>query len=80
MEDAAMPYDPNPERERNLQHAFEERYLNTDGVVGVGLIDGDQGELAIVVYLQSKRPEAALPTEFQGHQVKFEVVGAIDAY
>ena len=80
MEDAVMPYIPDSEPGQDLQLAFEEKYLETDGLLGIGLTDGDRGELAIVVYLQSKGPEANLPTEFRGHQVIIEVVGAIDAY
>lgn len=80
MEDAEMPYEPDTEPGQKLQFAFEEKYLNTEGVVGVGLTDGDRGELAIIVYLQSQGAETNLPAEFQGHQVIVEVVGAIDAY
>jgi len=80
MENAAMSYDPDNEPGQKLQAEFEEKYLDTDGVVGIGLTDGDRGELAIVVYLQSKSAEADLPSTFQGHQVVFEIVGTIDAY
>ena len=80
MEDAEMPYNPASEQKQNLQFAFEEAYLDTDGVLGVGLTDGDAGEVAIVVYLRSKSVEKNLPAQFRGHPVTFEIVGAIDAY
>lgn len=80
MEDAEMPYNPDGDPRDKLQAAFEEKYLDSDGVVGIGMTDGDAGEPAILVYLQSAQAAEALPKTFEGMAVATEIVGDIDAY
>lgn len=80
MEDAAMPYNPEDDAVSRIQSAFEEKYLDTKGVVGVGLGQNAHGDDAIVVYLKDKVAVALLPKTFKEMDVVSEVVGEIDAY
>lgn len=79
MEDAEMPYHPEADPNHHAQAAFEQKYLDAEGVVGVGLGANALGEEAIVVYLESEGAVAILPKHFEGMDVIPEVVGAIDA-
>lgn len=80
MEDAAMPYNPEDTPASQVQSAFEEKYLDVDGVLGVGLGQNAHGDDAIVVYLRHSAVSALIPKRFKDIDVMPEVVGEIDAY
>ena len=80
MEDAEMPYNPESAFVHPAQTAFEEQYLDVDGVVGVGLGQNEHGDDAIVVYLRDIGVFALIPKKFKGMDVVPEVIGVIDAY
>ena len=55
------------------------KLLRTDGVCGVAIDQDSSGALVIAVHLDSDDPEvrAQLPTELEGHPVKFVKTGPI---
>ena len=52
-----------------------QRLLERDGVVGVGLGEDATGRPALVVMVDA--PGADVPTEFEGHPVRVDVVGEV---
>ncbi len=79
MENAEMIYNPDDDPRSEVQTAFEEKYLDLEGVLGVGITTGPTGDDAIVVYLEHGGAESKLPKTFQGLDVIAEIVGEVKA-
>jgi len=80
-----IPY-PDDEEEtmssseiERVKNQFEQKLLQIDGVVGVGIGQNEIGDDAIVVYLRDASSEEKIPAEIGGHPVLTEITGDIDA-
>ncbi len=64
-----------------IQRAFEERFADCDGLVGVGIcLNSSRDDLAINVYLSKEKKGAKLPKTFDGLDVVVDVVGEVRAF
>lgn len=88
-EDPVMHYDPDaddadqdqaPSAASQVKARHEDRLLGIDGVEGVGLGDGPDGDEAIVVYVRDTAVAERLPAAIEGITVRAEVTGPIEAY
>ncbi len=66
---------------QEVKARHEAGFMNTPGVVSVGIGLDEEGRHAIIVGLDKERPDtvAALPREIDGHPVRVRVVGTVRA-
>jgi hypothetical protein len=63
-----------------IQKAFEERYANATGVLGIGIgFNRTQDDLALNVSVAEPAQAATLPKTFDGLDVVVDVVGGYKA-
>ena len=79
LEDAAIPYNPDPSDTPELIVAAEERFLPLEGVTGVGFGNDAVGGDALVIYVLDKNVAATLPSRFRDLPVVTVVTGPIEA-
>lgn len=66
---------------RAIQKAFEERFGDKEGLLGVGIcLNPRQDDLALNVSVSCRQQAIHLPKTFDGLDVVVDVVGSIRAY
>jgi len=85
-EEAAMPYQPGPERGgeqaasiESVRARNEQRLMAIDGVMGLAIGRNKLGDDAIVVYVRDPSVKSRIPSEVEGYPVETETTGPIDA-
>lgn len=65
----------------DVKNRYEDKLLNQEGVVGIGIGEGANEELCIKVYVKRKssRVEEAIPKRLEDYTVEIEEIGEVEA-
>ena len=79
-----MPYHPAPSRRsgrpiESVRDLYEARFMELEGVEGVGVTRDSEGREAIVLYVRSESVRTRVPSAVEGYPIELVRTGGIVA-